>query len=167
MPTRAYAAALAYILSVVGANWAVDHYGFVSAGFGLTVAAGTYFAGAALFLRDAVQDAWGRFGATLAVLIGAALTLAVSPALAVASASAFLISELADMGVYTPLRERGWGKAVIVSGLVGGVVDTIVFLHIAGFPITGESLGGQVLVKVGYMTLIPVAAVSAVRRYTK
>jgi uncharacterized PurR-regulated membrane protein YhhQ (DUF165 family) len=51
--------------------------------------------------------------------------------LAVASAVAFLFSELADFVVYQPLRERRWLLAVFASNAVGLVIDSILFLQIA------------------------------------
>jgi hypothetical protein len=53
------------------------------------------------------------------------------------------------MAVYTPLRARGWSRAVAASALVGAFVDTYAFLSIAGFPLTTQTVGGQLLVKVG------------------
>lgn len=46
---------------------------------------------------------------------GAGLSALTAPALAVASAVAFLVAERADFAVYTPLRRRGWARAVAAS----------------------------------------------------
>jgi uncharacterized PurR-regulated membrane protein YhhQ (DUF165 family) len=157
------AAFAAYVTSILGANWLVQHYGVVSVGFGLTATAGTFAAGAALLMRDVVQDTLGRFAVALGVLGGAALTLWVSPSLAAASATAFLIAELSDMAIYTPLRNRGWARAVIVSNIVGAVLDTFVFLHMAGFPLTVNGVSGQLVGKLLWATLLPVALVVGYR----
>jgi uncharacterized PurR-regulated membrane protein YhhQ (DUF165 family) len=154
---------LAYAASVAGANWATDHYDPVPVGFGLTATAGTYAVGAALLLRDFVQDAFGRSAAGAAVLTGAALSAVTSPSLALASASAFVISELSDFGVYTPLRERGWVRAVVVSNAVGAVLDTLVFLLVAGLPLTMLTSVGQLVGKT-WATAVVIVAVLAVRR---
>jgi hypothetical protein len=66
------------------------------------------------------------------------------------------------MAVYTPLRRRGRRRAVVVSNALGALGDTVVFLLVAGFPLTGASLGGQLLVKAvwvtgGYLVLVEVA----------
>ena len=45
--------------------------------------------------------------------------------------ASFLLSELADMGVYTPLPERRLALAVLASGLVVAIVDSAVFLLLA------------------------------------
>jgi uncharacterized PurR-regulated membrane protein YhhQ (DUF165 family) len=115
-------------------------------------------------MRDVVQDTLGRFAVALGVLGGAALTLWVSPSLAAASATAFLDRRtMADMAIYTPLRNRGWARAVIVSNIVGAVLDTFVFLHMAGFPLTVNGVSGQLVGKLVWATLLPVALVVGYR----
>lgn len=163
-----YAAAGAYIASVVVANSLSTHYGFVSVGFGLMASAGTYAAGAALGLRDAVQEGLGKravFG--VIALAGVLSYFIASPAIATASAAAFTIAELCDLVVYTPMRKRGWVKAVIASNIVGGLVDTVVFLHIAGFPTSLKAVEGQMVGKILWATLIPVTLILAVRQARK
>ena len=157
----------AYAGSITAANYLTSRYGLVPVGFGLITTAGTFAAGAALLLRDAVQDLLGRGWVLAGITAGGALTYATSPALAVASATAFLAAELADMAAYTPLRERGWARAVLASNVVGAVVDTLLFLLLAGFPITAASVGGQLVGKLAWATLLPVAAVVAVRRWRR
>lgn len=166
MPTRRLigpAAICGYVLAVVAANWLTARYGFVSVGFGLMTAAGTYAAGLALLARDVVQDTAGRLAVLLAIAAGALLSVWLStPQLAVASGVAFLLAECCDMAVYTPLRERGWARAVLVSNLIGAVVDTVVFLWLAGFPIRSAA-PGQLVGKILWATALPVAAVVAWR----
>lgn len=153
-----------YVLTILSANWLVEHFGLVSVGFGLMATAGTYAAGVALLLRDVVQDLCGRWWVIAGILTGALLTLFVSPALAFASAAAFLVSELTDMAVYTPLRERGWARAVVVSNIVGAIVDTFIFLWLAGFPVTPAGVGGQLVGKLIWATALPVILVLIIIR---
>jgi queuosine precursor transporter len=89
--------------------------------------------GLALVLRDFVQCHLGRDRTITAILVGAALSAIVAPpALVLASMASFLLSELADMGVYTPLRERHrLALAVLASGLVGAIVNSVVFVLLA------------------------------------
>jgi uncharacterized PurR-regulated membrane protein YhhQ (DUF165 family) len=83
----------------------------------------------------------------LVILAGAVLSFAVSaPFIAVASACAFLLSEVADLLVYSPLRRRGYLRAAVASNVVGAVVDSAVFLTISGFGMAG--MPGQVVGKV-------------------
>ena len=48
-----------------------------------------------------------------------------------ASGVAFLLSELVDFAVYTPLQRRRLVLAVVASGLVGLVIDSVLFLQLA------------------------------------
>jgi uncharacterized PurR-regulated membrane protein YhhQ (DUF165 family) len=142
-----------YAASIYLANWLVSHYGLVPAGFGLLVPAGTYAAGLALALRDVVQDVGGFKAVFVGLLLGVLLSLVgASGRIALASVCAFLLGELFDLAVYTPLRKRSWSGAVGASNVVGAIVDTFVFMSIAGFPITGQVVGGQLLVKIVYVT---------------
>jgi hypothetical protein len=151
-----------FALCALFANWLTARYGFVPAGFGLQVTAGTYAAGLALGFRDKVQDTMGRWGVLTAIGVGAFLSWWVAPNLAVASGVAFALSELADTAVYTPLRNRGWTRAVIASNLVGAVVDTVVFLWIAfGWAAVTGGLTGQVVGKL-WATLAFVGVMNAV-----
>ena len=142
----------AYIATVFVANWLTGSFGLVVVGFGLLVTAGTYSAGFALGLRDALHEVGGIRWVLAGIAVGAALSAVVSPSLALASGAAFLLAELLDLAVYTPLRRRGHRRAVIASNLVGGIADTLVFLALAGFPIVAETVGGQVLVKAMWCT---------------
>jgi queuosine precursor transporter len=76
---------------------------------------------------------------------------------------AFLLAELLDTAVYTPLRSRGWARAALLSGIVGAVADTYAFLALAGFPITAQTVGGQLVGKALWATAAPVLIVVAVR----
>lgn len=164
MTRRGLAALTAYILAIVAANWLTTRYGLVHTAPGLVTTAGTYAAGAALLLRDAVQDTLGWRWVIAGIATGAVLTAVTSPALALASATAFLLAELLDTAVYTPLRDRGWARAALASGLVGAVVDTYAFLALAGFPITAQTVGGQLVGKAVWATALPVLAIVAVRQ---
>lgn len=158
-------AAAAYVACIVAANYLTAHFELVPAGFGLMVTAGTYAAGLALLARDLVQDTAGRGVVLVLIVVGAALSAVLAgPQLAIASGVAFLIAETADMAVYTPLRRRGWVKAVVASNVVGGLIDTVVFLWLAGFGVTWPSVAGQMLGKAVWATLIPVVAVWMWRR---
>lgn len=134
-----------YLLSVVAANWAVDTFGIVPIGFGLMAPAGVFVIGITLALRDEVHELVGVRGSIVAILIGAALSALFSPLLALASATAFLVSESLDLAVYTPLRDSGRARAVLISNAAGLVVDSIIFLTIAFGSL--EFLPGQIVGK--------------------
>jgi uncharacterized PurR-regulated membrane protein YhhQ (DUF165 family) len=123
---------------------------------------GVLMAGIALVLRDLVQRRLGVVASSLAILAGAALSaLLAPPALVIASAVAFLLSEFADLGVYTPLARRGLVLAVIASGVAGLVVDSIVFLWLAFGSL--DFLSGQVVGK-AWMVLLSIPLVAWLRR---
>lgn len=124
-------AALGLVGTVVAANYAIARYGFWPVGFGLEAPAGVYFAGFAFVLRDVVHETLGRLAVIGCIAAGALLSLAISPAFAVASASAFALSEFLDFCVYDRLRSRGIFVAAITSNGVGAVVDSAVFLGLA------------------------------------
>src|SRR5690606_26335067 len=101
---------------------------------------------------DLVQRRLGPLWALAAILGGTALSAVLAPpALVVASAAAFLRSELADFAVYTPLQRRRLVLAVLASSVVGLVVDSFVFLWLA-FGDLGY-LPGQVIGK-AWMVLL-------------
>lgn len=154
-------ALVAYVLTIFAANLAIFFFGVIPIGFGLMAPAGVVFAGLAFSLRDAIHETLGRGHALAAILIGAALSATISGQLALASGLAFLISELADLAVYSPLRRRSWLAAVIVSNTVGTVVDSVLFLWLAFGSL--DFLAGQVVGKT-YSTALAVAAVLLWRR---
>ncbi len=148
-----FLAALLFAGLVVTANWMTARFGMVA---GL-VTAGTFAAGLVLLVRDWLQEAGGRWWVLGAIATGALISVwMASPMLAVASGTAFAVSELADFAVYTPLRERSKAAAMVASNSVGAVVDSLLFLWLAGFPIA--QWGTQSAVKVA-VTLPFIAAV--------
>jgi uncharacterized PurR-regulated membrane protein YhhQ (DUF165 family) len=135
-----------YIATIVLANWSIGHLGVcpppggpagqpcvVPVGFGLWAPSGVLWVGVALFLRDLVQDTLGRRWTIAGILAGAVLSYVVeTPALAIASGVAFLLSETVDFLIYTPLREENlrW-QGVLASGVAGSLVDSALFLWLA------------------------------------
>jgi queuosine precursor transporter len=156
------AALVGYILTIFAANLAISTIGIVPVGFGLMAPAGVYFAGLAFTLRDAVQETLGRRWTIAAILIGAVISAGLSAQLALASGVAFLVSELADFAVYTPLRSRSWIAAVAASNVVGTVIDSALFLWLAFGSL--DFLAGQVVGKL-WMTALAIALVALYRRF--
>jgi queuosine precursor transporter len=155
-----YLVLAAYLLCIPAANWLIGNVGarcipngpcVIPVGFGLMAPSGVLMIGLALVLRDLVQR-WLGIGWVLgAIVAGCILSAAIAPpALVVASATAFLLSELADTAVYTPLAERRLMLAVALSSVVGLAIDGAVFLWLAFGSLT--LLPGQILGK-GLMVL--------------
>lgn len=156
---------LGYIAVIVAANIATTYLGLIPAGFGLLVTAGTFAAGLALGLRDVLQDIAGVRWVLAGIAIGAIVSaIGGDVRIALASGVAFLLGEAADLAVYTPLRRKGFRRAVIASNAVGAVVDTALFLTIAGFPFTADLVGGQLLVKAVWVTGSFLLVAEVVRR---
>lgn len=160
-----------FCLTIPLANWMIYNVGAVCArdgpclvpvAPGLMAPSGVLMVGVALVLRDLVQRRLGLGAAAAAILIGAGVSGLLAPlSLVVASAAAYLISEFADLAVYTPLHERRFVAAVIASSFVGLVVDSIVFLWLAFGSL--EFLLGQVVGKT-WMVLLSIPFILYLRR---
>lgn len=146
---------LLFLGAIPLANWMIGNVGTICLRHGpclipvapeIMAPSGVLTAGAALVLRDIVQRCLGaRFG-VLAIILGALVSILVAPVVLVrASASAFLLSELADFAIYTPLQRRGLLQAVLASSAAGIVIDSLVFLSLAFGSL--ELLPGQVIGK--------------------
>lgn len=154
-------ALIGYIATIFAANWSLQTFGVIPIGFGLMAPAGVLFAGLAFTFRDLVQESLGRRYTLIAIGLGAGLSWLISPAFAVASGLAFLVSELCDFAVYTPLRRRHWISAVGLSNTVGLVVDSALFLWLAFGSL--DFLAGQIVGKLE-VTIVTVAVLWLVRR---
>lgn len=158
-------------LTIPAANWLIGNAGtvcvpngpcLIPVAPGLMAPSGVTMIGIALVLRDLVQRRLGVEVAASAIAVGAVLSALIAPpALVIASAVAFLISELADLAVYTPLARRRLIAAVVASSMVGLVVDSIVFLWLAFGSL--DFLLGQVVGK-AWMVLASIPLVAWLRR---
>jgi queuosine precursor transporter len=161
-----------FALTIPLANWLIGHVGtscvgphgpcVVPVAPGLMAPSGVMMAGIALVLRDLVQRRLGTAISALAIVLGSGLSALLAPAsLVVASATGFLLSEFADLAVYTPLARRRLVAAVVASSSVGLVVDSVVFLWLAFGSI--DFLAGQVVGK-AWMVLLSIPFVAWLRR---
>lgn len=165
------AALLLFLASVPFANWLIQHVGtvcvpagpcLVPVAPGVMAPSGVLAVGAALVLRDVVQRCLGAAWGVGAIALGAVLsTLIAPPSLVLASGAAFLLSELADFAVYTPLQRRGLMLAVLASSLAGLMVDSVVFLTLAFGSL--DFLAGQVIGK-AWAVLASVPLIRLLRR---
>lgn len=164
-----FASAGGLLLTLVLANWLTTHFGFVPVGFGLLATAGTFAAGVALALRDSTQDLLGTRWMLATIAAGTLLSYALAdPFIATASAAAFLLSELVNYFIYTPIRRkadlggRRWAVAVAGSNLGSSIADTVVFLGLAfGWAAIMPALAGQLVGKT-WATLVYLALGKAV-----
>jgi uncharacterized PurR-regulated membrane protein YhhQ (DUF165 family) len=159
-----YSFFLLFLATVLVANWLAAKVGIIGVGFGLRAPAGVLAAGLAFTFRDLLQDQLGRLWVVVAIMVGAGLSALFSPQFALASGVAFLLSEVADFAVYTPLRQRGHRLVgVLVSNVVGLVLDSALFLWLAFQSL--EFLPGQVVAKL-YMTIAAVGVLVVMPRTT-
>jgi uncharacterized PurR-regulated membrane protein YhhQ (DUF165 family) len=135
-----YLTAAAFVGTVYAANWALTTYGVIHLFGGLYAPAGVFFAGLGFLLRCALQELASRLWVIGAILAGAALSLYLGASatipgghvqIAVASACAFLFSEVADWSTYTPLRRRTLLGGITLAQVVGATVDSALFLWLA------------------------------------
>lgn len=160
-----------FILTIPAGNWFVTNVGLVCEPDGpclipvwpgIMSPSAVLLAGFALVLRDAVQTLLGNRWTILAIVAGAVISAWLAePQIVIGSTAAFFFSELADFAVYTPMRRRYPSSAVILSGLAGSVVDSMIFLTLAFGSL--EFLPGQVLGKF-WMSLLGGAVLYVWRR---
>lgn len=114
---------MAYVLTVVAVNVGFSHSPSLDWVWSLLV-------GGVLVLRDVAQRQLGHGVLGLMVLAATLSYVLGNPAVALASATAFVISETVDWLVYTtthrPFADRVW-RSVLASA----PVDTATFLHLA------------------------------------
>jgi len=161
-----------FALTIPAANWLIGHVGttcvppngpcLLPVAPGVMAPSGVTMVGAALVLRDLVQRRLGAGLSAIAILAGTGISTLLAPAsLALASGVAFLLSEFADLAVYTPLARRRLMAAVIASSAIGLVVDSLVFLWLAFGSL--DFLLGQVVGK-AWMVLLSIPLVAWLRR---
>lgn len=154
----------AYAACMPAANLMIGHVGatcipdgpcLIPVGFGLMAPSGVLLIGAALVLRDMVQNTFGTAMAIAAIAVGALLSfLTADPFLALASTLAFVVAEALDMAVYTPLRRRNMALAVLASGAAGAVADSLLFGRLAFGSLSFSA--GLILAK-GYASAVAAA----------
>ena len=133
----------------------------IFAGGLLIVPVGSLFAGAVFVLRDVIQLRYGKRKTYRLILWAAVLSAVMSLAfgdtahVAAASVIAFFVSEAADTEVFSKLQ-KSMTMRVLISGIVGGCLDSALFVILGLSPIGAGVLSwgavpfaiiGQVLTK--------------------
>ncbi|RSD25400.1 VUT family protein [Mesobacillus subterraneus] len=166
---------LLYLVSIVAANVITAAFAPLHLGM-FIIPMGTLLIGATFIFRDLVQNKYGRaktymFIAT-ALMLSALVSFILGDTLLIvfASALSFAVAETTDTEIYTRLKlPMSW--RVFYSGLVGGLLDSVIFVIIGLSPIGANFLPweavpaailGQVIVKtiiqgIGAMLLNPVS----------
>jgi uncharacterized PurR-regulated membrane protein YhhQ (DUF165 family) len=120
-----------YVAAIVLVNWM-----FTSIAPWPTPLGDLYLAnimvGFVFVLRDYAQREVGH-RVLLATAVGGVITwFMVDPIIAVASITAFILSESADWGVYSFLR-RPLSQRILISSLIAIPLDTLAFQYLAGY----------------------------------
>jgi uncharacterized PurR-regulated membrane protein YhhQ (DUF165 family) len=135
---RRIAAVGAYVASIVLVNWLFAPAQLVE---GLTQWTtqdwGTFYlanlvVGVVFVLRDYAQREIGHFILIATAAAGLITYVMVDPAIALASVTAFVVSELADWSIFSftrkPLQQR-----ILISSLIAVPLDTLVFQYLAQY----------------------------------
>ncbi|RFF26653.1 MULTISPECIES: queuosine precursor transporter [unclassified Wenzhouxiangella] len=121
---------LAMVLVVASANYLVQF----PVNDWLTWGALTY--PVSYFVTDLTNRRFGSDSARRVVYIGFALAVLASiwlasPRIAIASGTAFLVSQLMDVAIFDRLRERAWWQPPLFSSVIGSLIDTALFFALA------------------------------------
>lgn len=130
-----FAAVFAMCAAVTASNVLVQ-YSFHYLGLEHILTYGAFVYPFAFLVNDLTNRRFGPRGARRVVYAGFITGLAVSwllasPRIAIASGVAFLLAQLIDIAVFTPLRRTSWWKAPLAAAVSGSLIDTILFFSIA------------------------------------
>lgn len=121
-----------YIASVVLANLGFSYLPMIPLPGGEMFAPMSLLVGFIFVLRDFAQKAVGH-KIFIAMFVGVAVSyLLADPFVAVASATAFAISEVIDWAVYS-FSNRSLKNRILLSSAISVPVDSVVFMLMVGF----------------------------------
>jgi queuosine precursor transporter len=130
---------LLYLISIIAANVVTAKFAPLNVGV-FIVPMGTLLIGATFIFRDLVQNQYGRNKTYVFIAIALVLSALVSFYLGdtllivLASALSFAVAETTDTEIYSRLKlPMAW--RVFYSGLVGGILDSAIFVIIGLSPI--------------------------------
>jgi len=133
-----------YLSSIMIANLLVVYFGVVSIG-PLVFPAGAVVVGLTFSIRDYVQKKHGKWGCWKWMILATVITYFLNKNIALASVSAFMLSELIDWAVFT-FSGLSFRKRIVLSNLFSTPVDSFVFVSIA-FGFAWPIIIGQTIVK--------------------
>jgi hypothetical protein len=165
----------AYVGLVVLANWLASKYRVHVPPTPYVAPAGVFAIGGVLVLRDWLQQLAGLLWTMPLVYAAGLISWGIGDAagwtalekIAVASVVAFSVSETIEAVAFTPIRNRSLSLGVALSGTVGNVIDSWLFLTLAFGSAAffwGQFWGKSEMVAVGTLLtlarrrLVPVAA---------
>lgn len=143
--------ASAYILSILLANIFVGYFGIVKIA-GLVFPAGVVWVGLCFSFRDFTQRYWGIWKIWIFIFIATGITLLMNWQIAVASVSAFLISEFVDWLVFT-VTKKDFIHRIWISNTLSTPLDSIIFVVLA-FGWNWDAIWGQAIIKYASSLLV-------------
>jgi uncharacterized PurR-regulated membrane protein YhhQ (DUF165 family) len=144
----------AMTLVVLSSNILVQHP-FQHWGMGDYLTWGAFSYPFSFLVTDLSNRRFGTKGARRVVYVGFVLAVVLSvalatPRIAIASGSAFLVSQLLDIGIFARLRDKAWWMPPFISSVVSSGLDTAIFFSFAfycgvvpGFGLTISEMLGQ------------------------
>ena len=144
-----------YILGIVLINWAFIHIPMIRLPWGDFWSVGTLGIGFIYLVRDVCQRQYGHKVLALMV-VGIIVTYLMSPKLALASGLAFGLGEGLEWVIFTTTKKT-FRQRVLWSAIPSVVVDTAVFLVVAGF-FTWANFGFETITKMlalAWISFIP------------
>ncbi len=125
-----------YVLLIPFVNWSFAHVPTLPLADGGTFSPLAIVTGLVLVVRDFAQREIGHT-IFIPLIIGIAVSFAMAPpAIALASAAAFAISETVDWAVYTFVK-RPLSQRVLISSAIGAPIDSAVFWLLASLAVAG------------------------------
>ena len=133
-----------YVAAIVAVNWM-----FTAIAPWPTPMGDLYLAnvvvGFIFVLRDYAQREVGHYILFATAAAGVLTWFMVDPAIAAASITAFILSEMADWGVYSFLR-RPLSQRILISSMIAVPLDTLAFQDLAG-DLTPAAFATEILSK--------------------
>jgi uncharacterized PurR-regulated membrane protein YhhQ (DUF165 family) len=140
-----------YLGGILLANLLVHCFGLIAIGW-LVFPAGAVMVGLTFSFRDMVQRQYGKWQCWIWMVVASVITYLFNQQLAVASISAFLVSEGIDWLIYTAMP-GSFKKRLVASNIVGVPLDSIVFVFLA-FGLNWQAIIGQTIVKFASSLLV-------------
>lgn len=120
-----------YISAIVAVNYGFSVVPMVATPWGDMFPPMTFAVGFVFVLRDYAQRAVGHWVLLAMLAAGALSWFMASPFIAVASITAFAVSELVDWGVYS-FTKKPFAQRILISSVASTPIDSAVFLSMIG-----------------------------------
>ena len=169
-----------YRASIVIANVITARFAPLQLGV-LSIPWGTVLVGLTFIFRDLVQTRYGKKKTYLTIFTALALSaissylLGDTLAIVLASAIAFIVAETIDTEIFSRMKSS-FAKRVFISGLFGGLADSVIFAVIGIGPLGAgylpwefvpNAVAGQFIVKTLMQVLGALALAFIYKKYIK